>query len=104
MKGKRMRQVSGAQARRLRDRTDTARVRRMTNAEIVRAAQADPDAAILPQRFWKDAVLLAPRGKEQVTLRLDVEVLDFFRRDGRGYQTRINRVLRAFVEAHGRDR
>jgi uncharacterized protein (DUF4415 family) len=78
------------------------RVRRMTDAEIARAAKRDPDAAILPRRFWKNAMLLTPRGKKQVTLRLDAEVLDFFRKDGKGYQTRINNVLRAFVEAHVR--
>jgi uncharacterized protein (DUF4415 family) len=37
-----------------------------------------------------------------VTLRLDRDVLDWFRRQGRGYQTRINAVLRAFVEAQDR--
>lgn len=81
------------------DKTDVTRIRRMTDAEIVRAAKADPDAAILPRRFWRNAMLLAPRGKQQVTLRLDAEVLDYFKRDGRGYRTRINRVLRAFVAA-----
>jgi uncharacterized protein (DUF4415 family) len=74
----------------------------MSDAEIVRAAKADPDAPILPRRFWRNAMLLTPGGKRQVTLRLDAEVLDYFRRDGRGYQTRINRVLRAFVTAQTR--
>lgn len=99
MKAKRITRVSAAQARRMKDRTDVKRVRRMTEPEIVRAAASDPDANILPERFWKNALLLETRGKRQVTLRLDADVLDFFRRGGRGYQTRINRVLRAFVEA-----
>jgi len=38
-------------------------------------------------------------GKQQVTMRLDADILDFFKQGGRGYQTRINAVLRAFVNA-----
>jgi uncharacterized protein (DUF4415 family) len=38
--------------------------------------------------------------KQQVTLRLDADVLDWFRAQGRGYQTQINALLRAYVEAH----
>jgi uncharacterized protein (DUF4415 family) len=38
--------------------------------------------------------------KQQVTLRLDADVLDWFRARGRGYQTQINALLRAYVEAH----
>jgi uncharacterized protein (DUF4415 family) len=41
-----------------------------------------------------------PHGKRQITLRLDADVLDFFQHGGRRYQTRINAVLRAYVEAH----
>lgn len=40
--------------------------------------------------------------KAQVTLRIDADVIDWFRGKGRGYQTRINSVLKAFKEAHGR--
>ena len=38
--------------------------------------------------------------KQQVTLRVDADVLDWFRAQGRGYQTQINALLRAYVEAH----
>ena len=41
---------------------------------------------------------LPPR-KEAVNIRLDADVLEWFRRSGKGYQTRINKVLRAFVES-----
>ena len=104
MKEKRMTRVSAKQARGLKDKTDLARVRRQTDAEIVKAARSDPDAAVLPRAFWDKALVMSPQSKRQVTLRLDVEVLDFFKRAGRGYQTKINRVLRAFVEAHNRPR
>lgn len=99
MKGKRIVRVSATQARKMTDKTDLKRLKRMSDKDIVRAAKSDPDAAILPRRFWKEALLTAPRAKRQVTLRLDAEVLDFFKQTGKGYQTKINRVLKAFVAA-----
>ena len=48
---------------------------------------------------WANARVVWPRGKSPVTLRLDNDVLEWFRQRGRGYQTRINAVLRAFIEA-----
>ena len=81
------------------DRTDWARVNALTDADIERAIAEDPDAApILDAEFWKNAVLVPPPArKAAVSLRLDADVLDFFRAAGRGYQTRINSVLRSFV-------
>ena len=39
--------------------------------------------------------------KRQITLRLDADVIDFFERGGKGYQTRLNEALRAWVRQHG---
>ena len=50
--------------------------------------------------FWANAVIEYPEKKKPVTLRLDADVLDWFRSLGKGYQTRINSVLRSFYEAH----
>lgn len=66
-----------------------------------------PDEAVdtsdippLGPAFWRNARVVMPgEGKRQVTLRLDAEVLDRFKAGGRGWQTRINAVLRAYVEA-----
>lgn len=49
---------------------------------------------------WYKPGALIPDTKQQVTLRLDRDVLEYFRLGGSRYQTRINAVLRAFVEAH----
>ena len=38
--------------------------------------------------------------KDQITLRIDQDVIDFFKEEGRGYQTRINQLLRAYMDAH----
>jgi uncharacterized protein (DUF4415 family) len=81
------------------DRTDWSAFRALTDADIERAIAEDPDAApILDAEFWKNAVLVPPPApKTAVSLRLDADVLEFFRASGRGYQTRINSVLRTFV-------
>ena len=56
------------------------------------------DIPELDEAFWQNAELVLPATKERITLRLDREVLDYFRRSGSGYQTRINAVLRAYVQ------
>ena len=85
-------------------RTDWAALRRMGEADLRRAAVADPDAGMTPDAWWEHAriVLPASSGKESVTIRLDRDLLGWFRKQGRGYQTKINAVLRAFVEAQER--
>lgn len=58
---------------------------------------ADPDDA-MEEIDWATAELPLPRRKEQTTLRLDADVLDWFRAQGKGYQTRINAILRKYFE------
>jgi uncharacterized protein (DUF4415 family) len=63
-------------------------------------AQIDySDIPSRPDAVWTKAVNF-PGAKQQITLRIDGDVLDFFRHEGARYQTRINAVLRAYVEAH----
>jgi uncharacterized protein (DUF4415 family) len=47
---------------------------------------------------WNDAALEMPEPKAVLNMRIDRHVLEFFRRSGPGYQTRINAVLRAYVK------
>lgn len=54
----------------------------------------------LGPEFWARAKLREPIRKDHVSLRLDHDVVTWFKRAGRGYQTRINAVLRSFMEAH----
>jgi uncharacterized protein (DUF4415 family) len=97
------RETSATARRRLEDRragkTDWERVDALTDAEIESSVARDADAApLLDAEFWEGAELVMPAGrKERITLRLDEEVLEHFRQTGRGYQTRINAVLRAYV-------
>lgn len=61
---------------------------------------------LTPTRFARAVVRRGlkpvPR-KTQLTLRIDGDVLEWFRNQGRGYQTQINSLLRAYMEAHKRE-
>ena len=60
------------------------------------------DAPSLPDAVWMKAATQLPQTKRQITLRIDAEVLDFFKHTGERYQSRMNAVLRSYVEAHKR--
>ncbi len=80
-------------------KTDWRRLRSMTDDEIHDAIIDDPDAQSTDEAFWEDARVVMPRLKETVTMRLDADLLEWFRRE-RGYQTRINAILRDYMNAH----
>ncbi|MFN2427899.1 MAG: BrnA antitoxin family protein [Candidatus Binatia bacterium] len=58
-----------------------------------------PELANLPASFWDDAVLVTPVAKQPISLRVDVDILAWFKKQGPGYQSRINAVLRAYMSA-----
>ncbi len=78
-------------------RADLDRLRNMTEEEI--AATSPPDLADLPDDFWDDAVIVVPDPKEAISLRVDRDVLEWFRAQGPRYQTRMNAVLRSYMMA-----
>ncbi|HEU0022789.1 MAG TPA: BrnA antitoxin family protein [Dehalococcoidia bacterium] len=80
-------------------KTDWARVDAMTEEEIEEAARSDPDNPPLDEEFFKHARIVTPPPKKAVHLRIDSDVLEWFKRQGKGYQTRMNAVLRAYMEA-----
>jgi len=92
--------------RKHKDRTDWEALRRQTDEDIARAVASDPDAApIMDAAWWREATLVLPATKVPISVRLDRDVLEWFKRQGPRYQSRINAVLRAFMEANGkRDR
>ncbi len=79
--------------------TDWNRLRRMTPGAIRKGIAADSEARATDAKFWKTAKVVLPTPKEIVTMRLDADLLRWFRRE-RGYQTRINAILRAYMQAH----
>jgi uncharacterized protein (DUF4415 family) len=69
------------------------------------AGTSPPELADLPADFWDEAEVVVPPAKQAVSLRLDLDVLDWFKQQGPKYQTRINAVLRSYVSrarGHGR--
>lgn len=79
--------------------TDWEALRAMSDAEIHSGIEDDPDAHGTDEAFWKNADVVMPKSKQVVTIRLDRDVLDWFRQQS-GYQTRINAILRAYMKAH----
>ena len=77
--------------------TDWARLDALTDDEIEEAARNDPDAAPL-DIDWSEAILVIPPKKKAISIRVDEDVLDHFKREGAGYQRRMNAVLRSYVE------
>jgi len=80
--------------------TDWKRLGARTEAEILAGIAQDPDAFVTDEAFWKGARVVMPKTKEAITIRLDGDVLAWFRRSGQRYQTRINAVLRSYMHAH----
>jgi uncharacterized protein (DUF4415 family) len=74
--------------------SDLARIDRMKNADIDYS-----DIPALDKTFLKKATTAWPPEKKQLTIRLDADVLDWLKGHGKGYQTRINRILRVVMES-----
>jgi uncharacterized protein (DUF4415 family) len=97
-KGCRGEEVSRAEElSKLNSEADWAKVDATTREDIERQAEADD--GLLPEGWENTVVLGIPGPKRGIYLRLDPEVPDWFKGHGRGYQTRINAVLRAFIRA-----
>ena len=85
-------------------KTDWERVRKLSDQEIEAAVASDPDAAPLtPEHWWpKHGRLVLPMPKKAVYIRFDRDVVEWFQQQGPLYQTRMNAVLRAYMQAHRR--
>ena len=82
------------------DRTDWKRIHALTDAEIAAAIRDDPDTFEPEPEWFESALILRPAlPKDRVTIRLDADMLSWFKTQGKGYQTRMNGVLRAYYEA-----
>ena len=88
-----------------RGKTDWARVDALTDAEIEQAVRNDPDAPpILDAEWFAKATLVMPEKKVPISLRLDRDVVSWFKSNGPHYQSRMNAVLKAYAEAHQKKR
>ncbi len=80
------------------DRTDLDRLDAMTEADVDAAIAREDEGAF----DWGEARVGFPQPKQQLTVRFDRDVIEWFKAQGAGYQTRMNAVLRSFVEAQKR--
>ena len=81
-------------------KTDWRRVDALGDKDIRAAIRKDTDAAPELHAAWfRQAKIVLPEPKKAVSIRLDRDIMKWFQRQGKGYQTRINAVLRAYVEA-----
>ncbi len=76
--------------------------KRLSDAEVTRRALSDPDNPPTTAAFWNGAKVVWPETKQLTSLRIDPDVLGWFKAQGKGYQTRMNAVLRAYVKAQTR--
>lgn len=78
---------------------DWSRLDATTDSDIEAAVNSDPDAAPLADEEWfRTAEIVEPATKQAVSIRLDREVLEWFRDNSERYQTKINAVLRSYME------
>jgi uncharacterized protein (DUF4415 family) len=80
---------------RVRSRTAWQYLDRVTDDEIAAAAASDTAPLDVD---WSEAVLVVPPRKKAISIRIDPDVLDYFKNEGPGYQRRINAVLRSYVD------
>lgn len=84
-------------------RTDWTRLRAMTDRDIGKAVKADPEAApILDREWFRTAELVLPERKVAISLGMDRDVVEWFKAQGKRYQSQMNAVLKAYAQAHRR--
>lgn len=80
-----------------RGKTDLGKLRKLTDAEIDASIAGDPDWEF-DELDWSEAVLVIPPKKKAISIRVDEDVLDYFKQEGAGYQRRMNAVLRSYMQ------
>ncbi|MCF3945348.1 BrnA antitoxin family protein [Acidiphilium sp. AL] len=85
-------------------RSDLARVRAKSEAELARDIASDPDFAGISDVWLATAEAVRPIPKALLSLRIDADVIDWFKRQGPGYQSRMNAALRAFMQLKQKSR
>jgi uncharacterized protein (DUF4415 family) len=83
----------------LKGKTDWKRLDRLTSVQIETIAAKDRDGFPMTDQEWARSEVVHPQ-KVAVGIKLDDDVLGWFKSQGKGYQTRINTVLRRYYEAH----
>jgi uncharacterized protein (DUF4415 family) len=80
-----------------RSKTDMAKLRRKDDKDI-----NYEDSPATTKEFWENAEIFMPKPKVPISLRLDEDIIQYFKEEGVGYQSRINSVLKAYINSHPR--
>ena len=80
-------------------KTDDAYIRNLSEDDLEQSIANDPDWKDIPPNWHEGAEIVTPGPKKLLSLRLDQDVVDWFKATGPGYQTRMNAALRAYVRA-----
>jgi len=83
------------------DRTDWRKANSVTGKKLEASIRADVDD-VQEEPDWTQAIMGVPAPKDHINIRVDHDVLEWFKANGRGYQTLMNNVLRAFVQSRQR--
>jgi len=84
--------------RRGEDQTDVERVKALTEAALEASIDFDEEGTF----DWDNAIVGLPQPKQQLTIRFDQDIIEWFKNEGPGYQTRMNAVLRSYVDVKKR--
>ena len=79
----------------LKSKTNFAKLHQKSNVDI-----NYEDSPKTNKKFWEDADVVMPTHKIHLSVRLDENIVDYFKQKGHGYQSKINAVLKAYVKAH----
>jgi len=96
----RTKDASSGKTSKARRGTDWDRLRRLSDAEIRKNIGAYPEVGPTDEQFWKNAKVVLPRRKEVVTMRLDADLLEWFRQQ-EGYQCHSSRIHEGQLRALG---
>lgn len=91
--------VAELKAMRSKSQTDLGRIDTMTDEALETIIAEDSDEKDI-QPDWTKAKLILPKAKQSVHLRLEEEIVAFFKSQGRGHISRMQAVLKAYADAH----
>lgn len=79
-------------------KSNLEKLRNLTDEEIEASIANDPDWQEFKDIDWGEAVVVIPPKKKAISIRVDEDVLDYFKKQGAGYQRRMNAVLRSYMQ------
>lgn len=80
-------------------RASLEELRAMRERGEIQPPRKDAPELDMPDGFWDAAKPQEPKTKQQVNMRVDPDILDFFKKQGNGHLTRMHAVLRSYVDA-----